>query len=505
MVETQSFLISFSFYIYIYTLLPSFLSNQSQLLVLSFTGTLSSERFRDIKMCSKSNSQATGKDRISELPDAVLCHILSFVPTKYSVRTSILSTRWKSICGSVPNLDFEFEQMSTTWKEEYMSNYVGFLMFVDWILSLRDSLDIQKFRLHCYCRVEDFSRIVGWICTAIRHNVVELDLCVYSDNVVCPTFELPQCVFMSKTLVVLKVKSNCITYAPPTSGCFPSLKFLDVKVDYPEDDSVGELFACCPVLEDLSIDATIRDALILSFKVSVPELKRLRMTFFSDMIVGKDFMYDISINAPKLENLDIKQDSLSVYLFENLNSLVKGSVDLYYHHGQFWDDEVSERATVLLEAFSNVKCLSISAHFVEERCLPAFDHLTELKLVLYDCYRWDLLTELLKKSPNLESLVIEHKKDEECVKNYDETESYSKDVLYSEHRWSTPESVPICLISHLKTITVRGFEGYPHVKKVAKYLLNNGGVLTKMTVYNDELYKELMLERGSRTCWVELV
>ncbi|CAN6694122.1 unnamed protein product [Malus baccata var. baccata] len=408
-------------------------------------------------MCSKSNSQAKGKDRISELPDAVLCHILSFIPTKYSVRTSILSTRWKSIYGSVPSLDFEFEQMSTTWKEEYMSNYVGFFMFVDRVLSLRDSLDIQKFRLHCYCRVEDFSRIVGWICTAIRHNVVELDLCVYSDNIVCPTFELPQCVFMCKTLVVLKVKSNCITYAPPTSSSFPSLKFLDVKVDYPEDDSVEKLFACCPVLEDLSIDATIRDALILSFKVSAPELKRLRMTFFSDMIVGKDFLYDISINAPKLENLDIKQDDLSVYLFEN------------------------------------------------EGCLPAFHHLTELKLVLYDCYHWELLTELLKKSPNLESLVIEHKKDEECVKNYDETESYSKDVLYSENRWSTPESVPICLISHLKTITVRGFEGYPHVKKVAKYLLNNGKVLTKMTVYNDELYKELMLERGSRSCWVELV
>ncbi|TQD76976.1 hypothetical protein C1H46_037476 [Malus baccata] len=170
---------------------------------------------------------------------------------------------------------------------------------------------------------------------------------------------------MCKTLVVLKVKSNCITYAPPTSSSFPSLKFLDVKVDYPEDDSVEKLFACCPVLEDLSIDATIRDALILSFKVSAPELKRLRMAFFSDMIVGKDFLYDISINAPKLENLDIKQDDLSVYLFENVNSLVKGSVDLYYHYGQYWDDEVSERATVLLEAFSNVKCLSISAHFVE--------------------------------------------------------------------------------------------------------------------------------------------
>ncbi|CAN6561133.1 unnamed protein product [Malus baccata var. baccata] len=396
-------------------------------------------------MCSKSNSQNIQGHRISELPDAVLCHILSFIPTKYSVRTNILSTRWKSIWASVPNLDFE--------REEYMSNYVGFFMFVDRVLSLRDSLDIQKFRLHCYCRVEDFSRIVGWICTAIRHNVIELDLCVYSGNIVCPTFELPQCVFMCKTLVVLKVKSNCITYGPPKSGCFPSLKFLDVKVEYPEDDSMEKLFSCCPVLEDLSIN------------VSAPELKRLRMTFVSAYLVAKDHEYDISINAPKLENLDFKQDCLSIYLFENFKYLVKGS----------------------------------------ECCPPAFDQLTQLKLVLYDCCRWDLLTQLLKKSPNLESLVIEHKEDEECVKDYGEHDRYLRNVLYSEHRWRTPESVPICLISHLKTITIRGFEGYPHVKKVAKYLLKNGKVLTKMTVYNDELYKELMLERGSRTCWVELV
>ncbi|XP_050138225.1 F-box/FBD/LRR-repeat protein At5g53840-like [Malus sylvestris] len=300
-------------------------------------------------MCSKSNSQNIQGHRISELPDAVLCHILSFIPTKYSVRTSILSTRWKSIWASVPNLDFEFEQMSTTWKEEYMSNYVGFFMFVDRVLSLRDSLDIQKFRLHCYYRVEDFSRIVGWICTAIRHNVVELDLCVYSDNIVCPTFELPQCVFMCKTLVVLKVKSNCITYGLPTSGCFPRLKFLDVKVEYPEDDSMEKLFSCCPVLEDLSINATVRDLLVLMFKVSAPELKRLRMTFVSAYLVSKDHEYDISINAPKLENLDIKQDCLSIYLFENFKYLVKGSVDLYSHYEQEWND-ASERTTALLEA-----------------------------------------------------------------------------------------------------------------------------------------------------------
>ena len=45
--------------------------------------------------------------------------------------------------------------------------------------------------------------------------------------------------------------------------------------------------------------------------------------------------------------------------------------------------------------------------------------------------------------------------------------------------------MPVCLISHLKTITIRGFKGYPHEEKLAKYLLKEGQVLSKMTIYND--------------------
>ncbi|KAK7272525.1 hypothetical protein RJT34_29178 [Clitoria ternatea] len=48
-----------------------------------------------------------GVGRISNLPDDIICHILSFLSTTEVVATSILSTRWKSLWTLVPTLDFE--------------------------------------------------------------------------------------------------------------------------------------------------------------------------------------------------------------------------------------------------------------------------------------------------------------------------------------------------------------------------------------------------------------
>ena len=131
----------------------------------------------------ESKSEASGEDRISQLPDAVLRHILSFIPsTKCVVRTSILSTRWKHIWTCVPNLYFDDAEFSSS---------ADFVAFVNRVLLVRDSSAIQKFHLHCNrCHAEDFSRIDGWIRTAVRYNVVELDLCIDADTE--EMFELPK-------------------------------------------------------------------------------------------------------------------------------------------------------------------------------------------------------------------------------------------------------------------------------------------------------------------------
>ncbi|EEE60636.1 hypothetical protein OsJ_14073 [Oryza sativa Japonica Group] len=51
-----------------------------------------------------------GEDRISELPDDLLGHILSFLPNNLAARTAVLSRRWRYIFGYVHTISFEEEE-----------------------------------------------------------------------------------------------------------------------------------------------------------------------------------------------------------------------------------------------------------------------------------------------------------------------------------------------------------------------------------------------------------
>ncbi|CAN0891467.1 F-box/LRR-repeat protein At3g58930 [Linum grandiflorum] len=72
-------------------------------------------------------------DRLSDLPDCILHHILSFLETKSSVQTSVLSRKWISLWKYVPVLTFvhsSFESRSS------------FYRFVEQFLSLRSGTSI---------------------------------------------------------------------------------------------------------------------------------------------------------------------------------------------------------------------------------------------------------------------------------------------------------------------------------------------------------------------------
>ncbi|CAI0413345.1 unnamed protein product [Linum tenue] len=54
-----------------------------------------------------------GIDRLDQLPDHILHHILSFLDTKHSVQTSVLSNRWRSLWKNVTHLNFNRDSFTS--------------------------------------------------------------------------------------------------------------------------------------------------------------------------------------------------------------------------------------------------------------------------------------------------------------------------------------------------------------------------------------------------------
>ncbi|KAL7251313.1 hypothetical protein ACSBR1_013198 [Camellia fascicularis] len=83
------------------------------------------------------------EDRINNLPRCIVCHILSFLPTKYAVGTSILSTKWKHMWTSIRNLE-------------------------------------------CF-KFSDVLHVNAWVTAALLRNVRELDIYIHSPRVLKPS------------------------------------------------------------------------------------------------------------------------------------------------------------------------------------------------------------------------------------------------------------------------------------------------------------------------------
>ncbi|XP_061999455.1 F-box/LRR-repeat protein At3g26922-like [Rosa rugosa] len=232
-------------------------------------------------------------DSISALPDALISHILSSLPTLDAVRTTVLSRRWNNQWTSIQNLDFD---EGNDYFRTAHSDRDRFTRFVNRVLLSRDSSDIQKFTLlFNKAHFRHNPSTADWICTAVRRNVVALRL----EYIAGTSIQMPRSVFTCKTLRILTLRfiGRYITFDPPTSGCFPSLESLKITVRDPVEHEMEKLFSFCPKLVNLRVH--ILGVAAFNFKVSAPELKRLKIV--SDNTPGPQLYVD----APKLENLDL--------------------------------------------------------------------------------------------------------------------------------------------------------------------------------------------------------
>ncbi|XP_038691302.1 F-box/FBD/LRR-repeat protein At5g56420-like [Tripterygium wilfordii] len=189
-------------------------------------------------MSSHKRSKSNSKRSISKLPDGILQRILSFLPTKDAVKTSLLSRRWEYLWTSIPNLEF---------KEDRPSD--NFMPFVDRAISLHIS-DIKKFTLESY-EGGDEPCIKRLIAAVVRRNVEELH--IDTDEPQEP-LQLPQCLFVSASLTRLDL-SICCTLKFPPSISLSSLKHLRFEyITFTNDVSTQRFFSGCPALETICFD-----------------------------------------------------------------------------------------------------------------------------------------------------------------------------------------------------------------------------------------------------------
>ncbi|CAJ1795370.1 unnamed protein product [Sphenostylis stenocarpa] len=181
-------------------------------------------------------------DRISALPDALISHILSFLPTSVAITTTVLSKRWNSLWCLCPTLSFDDSHYLPDAHDRNYSRFVQSVHIA--ILSRHCHQTIQSFRLKCRSLLCDSTNVSVWINVVVQRGVQHLDLSFVK------MFTLPSSVLTCKTLVVLKLNRFIIKNF--SSVDFPMLKIMHLRdLTFLEHRHFVELLSAAPNLEDL--------------------------------------------------------------------------------------------------------------------------------------------------------------------------------------------------------------------------------------------------------------
>ncbi|KAJ0669094.1 putative F-box domain, FBD domain, leucine-rich repeat domain superfamily [Helianthus annuus] len=380
-------------------------------------------------------------DMLSMLPGEVLSRILSLMPTKYAVRTSVLSKRWRYTWTSVTNLDFDYTRRLRS-NENIITKFVdgnekNFIKFVDRALKFCKTSNVELFRLH----ISNYHHAIGssvsnWIDNAVRLNVRELDICVLQSR-------LPLSVFTCKTLTNLRLELSVCDYCVwefPSSIYLPCLKTLELVGYCNPFIEVFNFIRGCPVLESLSLEVSSNDEEDYIF--NIPTLKRLKLIYISatDCYENK-----IVLHVPKLEYLFVGGVLCSFFEMKDVSSLVGASITCWQSTSDFmWAD--------ILNKITGVQNLSIEI-FPFTSPLPIFSNMKQLELKDWRDFK--------KQKPE------------------------------------EPKLIPACMLTNLTAIKFSNCIGDTCDIKFLQYMLGNAQVLKAVTVFAQE---NLLIEENACFC-----
>ncbi|XP_020865818.1 putative FBD-associated F-box protein At5g56700 isoform X2 [Arabidopsis lyrata subsp. lyrata] len=365
---------------------------------------------------------------ISDLSDELLVKILSFLPTKVAVSTTVLSKQWEFLWMWLPKLEFYFRYRSesSAWLTD----------FIDKNLPLHKAHIIESLRLHSLYGKLHPEDLKPWVGIAVSRCVRELS--IHLSPAMKPAVSMPSSLYSCNSLVTLKLDGQMILVDVPRMVCLPSLKTLQLGcVTYSNDDSLRLLLSYCPVLEDLFIDREGYDN-VRKLVIIVPSLQRLTLIIDQDCSSDGYVMVTPSLKYFKVD--DYRSESSC--LIEHMPELEKANISLML--------DIEKHTERLLKSITTVKRLTLRMTFNsgEETVYPdgiVFSQLENLKVYICSENWSKLLVHLLKDSPQLRILDLE-------VDN----------VSWSKNQGSVPKNFLNCLESGL-TKRISGSSSFPCV------------------------------------------
>lgn len=143
---------------------------------------------------------------MSELPDDLLIDILSLLPVKGGVRTSLLSKRWKHLWKHIHSIYFR--------AENYFGMSVPFECLDQFISSTDQSRIIKKFNVQFLCQMYDvkihYNRVDSWMNWAVNHSVEMIGLDIHIDGARETLYEVPTVLFHFQSLVELELSNSTL-------------------------------------------------------------------------------------------------------------------------------------------------------------------------------------------------------------------------------------------------------------------------------------------------------
>ncbi|KAF8100464.1 hypothetical protein N665_0224s0047 [Sinapis alba] len=293
---------------------------------------------------------------------------------------------------------------------------------------------------------------------------------------ICPVLEY---------LVVDQTKDDSVMFEDvPVWFCLPLLKSLHLlSVNFSGDESFSKLVQRCPVLEDLVINKT-RDDNVMIFNINTPSLRSLSIDNSTGERAYVEENHGFVIDASSLERMNFKDTFSNLLVFEHMPEVTEANIQV-----------ICDQSTYFIGSLTSIRylslcCLSSETPYPSGTTFPYLEHL-----------------ELCTCSPGWANLLV-------CLLNDAPRLLYLK--LKSQHGahyndamilWKEPTAVPECLSTHLEIMEWRQYEGTEQERNIAAYILANATCLKRATFSTRcgnkhySMLRELKsLNRGSETC-----